>query len=247
MKTLFLGHQLLNFPSVSSTNDRCWELMSNEPLNEGAVVWTQLQTDGKGQRGKSWYSEKKSALTFSIFFKPKISTNDQFFFNKAIALGLCDGICSLGVNAIIKWPNDVYIRSKKVAGILIENNLKGGLLLESVVGIGVNVNHATFPEELPNPISLEQALNQRFQIDHVLEELCYYIEKRYLQFKALQFEKIETDYEGKLYKLNEIQQFTSGREHFEAVVLGVDSLGKLKLLRNDKIVTYSHGELSFVS
>ena len=71
MKTLFVGHQLLNFPSVSSTNDRCWELMSKEPLNEGAVVWTQLQTDGKGQRGKSWYSEKKSALTFSIFFKPK--------------------------------------------------------------------------------------------------------------------------------------------------------------------------------
>ena len=106
---------------------------------------------------------KKSALTFSIFFKPKISTNDQFFFNKAIALGLCDGICSLGVNAIIKWPNDIYIRSKKVAGILIENNLRGGVLQESVVGIGVNVNHATFPEKIPNPISLEKHLISVFK------------------------------------------------------------------------------------
>ena len=75
-------------------------------------------------------------------------TNDQFFFNKAIALGLCDGICSLGVNAIIKWPNDVYVGSKKVAGILIENNLKGGLVQESVVGIGVNVNQEEFSPKI---------------------------------------------------------------------------------------------------
>lgn len=246
MNTLFIGHNLLKFSSLPSTNDCCWELLSDKSLPDGTVVWTPLQTRGKGQRGKSWLMEEGNSLPFSIVFKPKINISEQFFLNKAIALGVCEGICSLGLKAEIKWPNDIYIGAKKVAGILIENSLRGSLLQEVVVGIGVNINQEVFPEDLPNPISLKQALQQSFDLELVMEELCYYIEKRYIQFKAGHSEKIDVDYHTMLYRYQKIQKFRKGIDCFEAQILGVDKKGKIKLLHEEGVVVYAMGEVEFM-
>ena len=247
MNTLFVGHNLLKFSFLSSTNDYCWELLSYKSLPDGTVVWTPLQTQGKGQRGKSWLTEEGKSLPFSIIFKPKVSICKQYFLNKAISLGVCDGIAFLGVNSKIKWPNDIYIEDKKVAGILIENSLRGNLLQEIVVGVGVNVNQEEFNKDLPNPVSLKQVLHQTFEIEVLLKELCYYIEKRYMQFKAGHFEKIDADYHSVLYRFQEIQTFQVGNERFEAQILGVDETGKIKLLKNGDLAVYAVGEVEFIS
>lgn len=218
MNTLFVGHNLLKFSSLPSTNDCCWELLSDKSLPDGTVVWTPMQTQGKGQRGKSWLTEEGNSLPFSIVFKPKVTVSEQFFLNKAVALGVCEGFSSFGVSAEIKWPNDIYISHKKVAGILIENSLRGSLLQAVVVGVGVNINQDEFAEDLPNPISLKQAVQQTFDLEEVLGELCYYIEKRYMQFKAGHFEKIDADYHSMLYRHQKIQTFRKGTDYFEAQI-----------------------------
>ena len=247
MNTLFVGHNLFKFSFLSSTNDYCWELLSDKSLPDGSVVWTPFQTQGKGQRGKSWLAEKGKSLPFSIIFRPKVSISKQYFLNKAISLGVCEGIAFLGVNSKIKWPNDIYVEDKKLAGILIENSLRGSLLQEIVVGVGVNVNQEEFNKDLPNPVSLKQVLHQTFEIEVLLKELCYYIEKRYMQFKAGHFDKIDADYHSMLYRYEEIQTFQVGNERFEAQILGVDKMGKIKLLHNGDIAVYAVGEVEFIS
>ena len=150
------------------------------------------------------------------------------------------------MNSKIKWPNDIYVEDKKLAGILIENSLRGSLQ-EIVVGVGVNVNQEEFNKDLPNPVSLKQVLQQTFDIQDVLIELCYYIEKRYMQFKAGHFEKIDADYHSVLYRYEEIQTFQAGNERFEAQILGVDETGKIKLLHNGDLAVYAVGEVEFIS
>lgn len=247
MNTLFVGHNLFKFSFLSSTNDYCWELLSDKSLPDGTVVWTTFQTQGKGQRGKSWLAEEGKSLTFSIVFKPKVNVSQQYFLNKAISLGVCEGITLLELNSKIKWPNDIYIDDKKLAGVLIENSLRGSLLQEIVVGVGVNVNQEEFSKDLPNPVSLKQVLQQTFEIEVLLKKLCYYIEKRYMQFKAGHFEKIDTDYHSMLYRFEETQTFQVGNERFEAQIMGVDKTGKIKLLRNGYIAVYAVGEVEFIS
>lgn len=247
MKTLFVGHNLLKFSWLSSTNDYCWELLSDKSIPDGTVVWTPLQTQGKGQRGKLWLSEEGKSLPFSIIFKPKVNVSEQFFLNKAVALGVCEGIASLGVESKIKWPNDIYIEDKKVAGILIENSLRGSLLQEVVVGVGVNLNQEEFAKDLLCAVSLKQALQQAFDLEFVLEEFCYYIEKRYMQFKAGHFEKIDAEYHSLLYRYQQMQTFQVGNERFEAQILAVDKTGKIKLLHQGQTALYAMGEVEFVS
>ena len=247
MNTLFVGHYLLKFPSLSSTNSYCWELLSNKSLPDGTVIWTPLQTDGRGQRGKLWISDEGKSLPFSIIFRPKVNVSEQFILNKAIALGVCEGVASFGVSSKIKWPNDIYIENKKVAGVLIENSLRGNLLQELVVGVGVNINQDEFTNDLPNPVSLKQVLKQTFDIEIVLEEFCYYIEKRYMQFKAGHFEKIDDDYHANLYNFKQMQTFQLGNKCFEARILGVDKLGKIKLLHQGNKTVHAMGEVEFVS
>ena len=247
MNTLFIGHNLLKFSFLSSTNDYCWKLLSDKSLPDGTVVWTPFQINGRGRRGKSWLAEEGKSLLSALFLKSKMNISMQYFLNKAISLGVCEGLASLGVKSKIKWPNDIYVGDKKLAGILIENSLRGSLIQEIVVGVGVNVNQEEFTKDLPNPISLKQVLQQTFEIEVLLKELCYYVEKRYLQFKAGHLEKIDADYHSVLYRFKEIQTFQEGNERFEAQILGVDKTGKIKLLHNGDLAVYAMGEVEFIS
>lgn len=116
------------------------------------------QSRGRGQRGNSWSSSAGANLTFSVVLCPGfLETAQQFYLSKAVSLAVCDTVESFGVRPQVKWPNDIYIDGRKVAGILIENDLAGNFLSRSVVGIGINVNQTEFDPALPNPTSLAVA------------------------------------------------------------------------------------------
>ena len=246
MKTLFVGHHLVELYSVGSTNDYCWELLSKGNVLDGTLVWAHAQLKGKGQRGHSWQVAAGEALPLSIVRHPKEHVKHQFYLNKSIALGVCEALASFGVLAQVKWPNDIYVQHQKLAGILIENNLRGHLLQSSVVGVGVNVNQTQFENTLLNPVSLRQSLGYSLPLNDVLEELCYYIEKRYLQFKARRFQQIDSDYHAVLYKKEQLQSFKKEGTIFDAKIIGVTEEGKIKLLNQGETSVYNMGEVEFV-
>lgn len=120
------------------------------------TVWAaEFQTAGRGQRGNTWESAAGENLTFSILFKPSnfLSTR-QFELSEVVALGVVNYLAEKGIEAKIKWPNDIYVGDKKICGILIENVLSGDTLSVCIAGIGINLNQKIFRSDAPNPTSV---------------------------------------------------------------------------------------------
>lgn len=235
MKTIFIGKNCIRLEKIPSTNSFLAGLSQNEKLPEGTLVIANCQEQGRGQRGTSWNSESGKNLTLSVLLKPVfLPPHGQFGLSKAISLAVADFIrhCLDGHNAgeavKIKWPNDIYIADKKVAGMLIENSVSGSSVENSVVGIGINVNQEKFPEPLPNPVSLKLITGKEFNLDDCLEQLCFYIERRYLQLKS---NARETDnaYLTNLYRYNSPGQYLINGKKMTARITGITKTGKLVL------------------
>ena len=165
-------HDIIWLESVDSTNEEAKRHISD--IDNLAVLSALEQTAGRGQRGNTWTSTPGENLMFSIVLKdPKISARDQFVLNEIASLSVVDFLSMHGISARIKWPNDIYVRSKKICGILIENSLQGSAISSSIIGIGLNINQRNFNVNLPNPTSMVlcRAEDGPFDIHRCLEEL----------------------------------------------------------------------------
>ena len=124
MDTLFIGKTCIKLDEISSTNDWLMSRISNQKFHEGTVVVTSVQTDGKGQRGSQWFSQSNKSLTFSVLLKPSfLAPIHAFDLSICVALALSDSLNKLRLGFKIKWPNDIYFEDKKIAGVLIENQM----------------------------------------------------------------------------------------------------------------------------
>lgn len=227
--TLFMGHSVVFMPECHSTNDEASRLVeSSGHVVEGTVVITDSQTSGRGQRGNTWITEPGKNLTFSLLLKPTfLNAQDQFLLNKAFSLGLYDYLnATLQANVKIKWPNDMMVNDKKICGILIENQIQGQNIQNSIVGIGLNVNQENFA--MPTATSMK-VLGKDFTLENVLHELLSFLEKRYLQLRSGNLEELHSDYLSALYWLGERHMFKKAEEIFEGEITGIDPYGKLKI------------------
>tara|TARA_B100000809_G_scaffold47690_1_gene42374 strand:- start:32989 stop:33741 length:753 start_codon:yes stop_codon:yes gene_type:complete len=244
---LFLGNKTLKLKEVNSTNSYLKELISaNDKELEGLVVVAENQSSGRGQKGSLWESEDGKNLTFSILLKPNIPISKQFIISKSISLGIIAFLNDLGLNLLkIKWPNDIYCNDKKIAGILIENSIKGNNINSSVVGIGLNVNQINFQSE-NNPTSLTKELMcNELNLDELLNQLLFFIEKSYTDLKLSKETLINSNYTNNLYWINEFRSFRKGNKLIEGTILGVNEVGKLKILVNNVIETFGLKEITF--
>ncbi len=151
-------NQLIELESVDSTNNYAMARIHEGMAFDGMVCLARHQWAGKGQRGKSWLDEPGQNLIMSLVIEPgTLILSQQFLFSAAVALGILDLIYTIkNDNWRIKWPNDIYWNDRKAAGILIESVIKGKSWLFAVIGVGMNLNQESFPEEISNAISLKQ-------------------------------------------------------------------------------------------
>lgn len=155
---------------VDSTNNYLKEWLCREPLVEGTTVVADYQARGRGQRGNGWSSDKGENLLFSLLLHPKsVKANEQFILSRIASLAVKRVLDRFTDDIRIKWPNDIYWKEEKIAGMLIENDLLGRKITHSVVGIGINVNQQSFPTELPNPVSLWQITGMEHDRTQLLE------------------------------------------------------------------------------
>jgi BirA family transcriptional regulator, biotin operon repressor / biotin---[acetyl-CoA-carboxylase] ligase len=232
---------LVRFKEIDSTNRYFMEWLGRERPEEGTVVLADFQTAGKGLDGSNWESEQSKNLTFSFILYPTFLAPDgQFYLNKAISLGLADFVNVLlpGRDDIrIKWPNDLYIGDKKLAGTLIQNGVKGSVFDFSVVGIGFNVNQVMFKGDAVNPVSLKYITGEDLDLDFVLKGLLNKIENRVEALKSGFRQKIDEDYLGNLYRYNILSEFIFKDEKIQAVITGVNRYGQLILeIPGEKII-----------
>ena len=248
MNTLFVGKVLHQFSILASTNVYATEWVSKSKPSEGTIIMAIDQNDGRGQIGSKWESEAGKNITLSIILYPNfLPIQQQFWFNKAMALGVCDCVAHyIPMGVKVKWPNDIYVKDNKISGILIQNTLKSSKIFTSIVGIGININQTHFISQPPNPTSFRLETGLTYDISEVVEVLCKCIEERYLQLKTNRKTILERDYFQHLYRYQEeaIFQKQNG-QFFKGRIVGVSDIGKLMIKTNKGVETFDLKEVKF--
>lgn len=180
LKTKFIGKNVLHFETIDSTNDYAKKI-GNE-LRDGSVIISEEQTKGKGRLGRVWESKAGEGIWMSIILKPNIIPNKAPFITLIAGASVVKALNILGVDAKIKWPNDITINNKKLSGILTELSAEIERVNYIVVGIGMNVKDTDFEEELQDKAtSLYKENYNVSRVDIVKEILCQF-EKLYLDY-----------------------------------------------------------------
>ena len=236
---------IYRFSTLASSNDE-----ATQPLyREGDVILAQRQTAGRGQRGHTWESREGENLTFSLLLEPLfLSPSEQFLISECVALGVCDALLHYGIEAQIKWTNDIYIGDRKLAGILIEHKLQGSALARTVAGIGLNVNQREFSRDLPNPISMVQATGREFDREEVLQIVATSLMARYEQLREGGAKELQADYHQRLYRLGQEHCYAlPDGSRFRGIIRGVEPTGAL-LIENERgeLLSFLFKEVEFV-
>lgn len=249
LTTLFTGRRRFDLDSVASTNAYLGELLRREALPEGALVSTTVQLEGRGQHGTRWLSAPGKNLLASFYFRPDfLPLSEVFRLNEIFSLAVSDTVASFITDEVqIKWPNDIYVKGEKVAGLLIENTIQGSRIGASILGVGFNVNETMFPAELPNPVSLAILTRHQHEIESVVIELCNRLERRYLQLKSGKTEGLRQEFIARQYRRGVWALFSDSNGTFRARFKDITPEGRLSLEHEDgSVLQYDLKSIRYV-
>ena len=246
-KTLLMGKKIISLPECASTNTLMVNMSQNNWLDEGTVIITEYQTKGRGQAGNIWVTEPGANLTFSVLLRPKfLEPSKQFFLNMAVGLAVCHAISdSIDQKVWLKWPNDVLVEGKKICGILIENQIQGNVLGQSVVGIGLNVNQTQF--EWTGATSMKLMAGKEINKHQLFNTIMLRLEAYYNSLLKGRFDGLKNEYYSVLYKKGENHAFEVNGDSFYGVITGVDEVGRLLVQVNNETRKYNFKEIKFIS
>lgn len=221
---------LIHISETNSTNNYLQSLCSKQKVEELTVVVADFQTSGRGQRGNSWESDSGKNLLFSIVIFPEfLEARRQFLISQIISLAIKEELDTYTTDISIKWPNDIYWKEKKICGMLIENDLMGRNISQSIAGIGININQETFHSSAPNPVSLRQITGKEFDLFEILKNIVLRIQSYYSLLKKGNTESIVCQYEMSLFRKEGMHRFKDTNGEFLARIIYVEPEGRLIL------------------
>ena len=234
-----LGKPFIVLQSVDSTNNYAMARIHDGVAQHGMTWFANSQTAGKGQRDKYWNSENGANIIMSVVISPApLKPTEIFQLNACITVAVYRFVKDIaGIETKIKWPNDIYWRDRKAAGILIENRIRSGndfheskstgIWQWAIAGIGINVNQTSFPADLPNPVSLRQITGKSYEIVALAKQLCESLDHYFKKLINNGFQKILEEYNNSLYHKDEIVLLKKDSRFFKATVKNVTSTGQL--------------------
>lgn len=242
---------IIKLNAIPSTNTFLKELSGTKKLENFTTVVAENQTNGKGQRGNIWVVESGKNLTFSTLISDfVVSKFSPFILNILVPVSIIQVLEKYEVrNLKIKWPNDILAENKKIGGILIENTFKNINKLESIIGIGLNVNQTNF-ENLPKASSLLLETGQLNEKDELLKQIIFQIESNYNNL--LSGEKQESFfwnfYFQKLFRRDIPSVFQNqNNEKFQGIIKNVSKEGKLVvMLESDTVKEFDIKEVTLL-
>lgn len=249
MIELPVGRNVIELPAVDSTNTYLAKLLQTTSLNDGTAIMAQFQSAGRGQRGSAWESERGSNLLVSYLLLPaSLQANEHFSFNQAMCLGVRDFVArhtSLPVR--IKWPNDIMVGNGKIAGLLIENSIRGSVIHQSIVGIGININQRRFGNYSPQPVSLSMLNDKNYDLHECLHELSQSIGKWYTIFTIGNKRMIRESYSESLFRIGEPAIYETGGRRFTGTIQGTMPNGELVIVQEDGFeYIFKNKEVKFI-
>lgn len=251
MQNIPIGRQVLEYHSIDSTNTKAKELLRKGEISEGTAIMAFHQYAGKGYAQNSWESNPGENLTVSFVLQPTfIAPQYQFWLTRILSLALRDTVnfyLKAQQPVTIKWPNDIYVADKKIAGILVENSIMGDIFKDSICGIGLNVNQTVFLSGAPNPVSLKQISGINYDTKEILDRIAGSISHWYTLLREEQWSTIDKEYLQSLYRLNALATFRAGDKQFQGTIQGTDQYGRLQIKTTEgSLELFDFKEISFV-
>jgi len=247
MHTDWVAKEVLYFDTIDSTNTKAQEL-AEKGYPSGTLVVADKQESGKGRRGRSWVSPSGTGIFMTLMIKPDINPNNASMLTLVAALAVAKAITSVtGEEAMIKWPNDIVVNSKKVCGILTEMNAQFDYINHIVVGIGINVHNESFPEEINQMASslMIEAGGKRFHRAQIIAETMSYFEQYYDTFlKTQDLSALVREYDELLVNRNKSVRVLDPKEPFDGKAMGITPKGELIVDTWESRKLVSSGEVS---
>lgn len=247
LTTRWVGRKVYFYEEIDSTNTQAKRL-AEDGAPSGTLVVSECQTRGKGRRGRSWESPKGEAIYMTLMLRPRIRPERASMLTLVMGLSVVQAIRNVQkVETCIKWPNDVVLDKKKLAGILTEMSAQMDYIEYLVIGIGINANMKEFPEELADKAtSLLLELGHPVNRAELVAECMRCFEENYGIFEETQdLSGLTEEYQKVLVNLNQpVRVLEPGREH-SGVARGINEKGELLVeLEDGTVETVYSGEVS---
>ncbi|MDC1063032.1 biotin--[acetyl-CoA-carboxylase] ligase [Flavobacteriales bacterium] len=246
MCSSFFSKNQIKLDETDSTNDFLLDLDKMTFINSNVVVTANYQKFGRGKQIRKWESKKGKNLLLSILFKHSLKLKEQFNFSVIISLALKDLLTEiLEEEVFIKWPNDIIVNDKKIAGFIIENKSNNSVIHTSILGVGLNLNQSLFHNYTPEATSVIKLIKKESEVDLIKERLLLYLEKYYLSENSL-IENLNK-YNDCLYAKNKDLKFKSKNKNFKGKILRVKKSGEIviKTIKEEKTVELNDLEYIF--
>jgi len=242
----YMGTEIIYFDEIDSTNNEAKRL-AREGAKEGTLVVADKQTSGKGRLGRVWTSPAGEGIWMSLILRPNILPSEASQLTLIAGVNMCDAIKKVtGLDAKIKWPNDIVVNGKKVCGILTEMSAQVEGIEFVVIGIGVNVNMKEFPNELPYATSLAIEGMREFSRKKIIGVFLESFEEDYYAYtKVPNLLFIKERYEENCITLGKTVKLIARDEETIAKALEINKEGALVVeLQDGSIKEVSTGEVS---
>lgn len=230
--------RIIKVNAIDSTNTYLRNMCSDERVADYTIIIANEQTNGRGQMGTIWISEKGKNLVFSVFKGLKnLTIKDSFYISMITSLSIHKALKEVNIpNLKIKWPNDILSESNKVCGILIENVIKNNQLNSCIIGVGLNVNQTEF-KNLPKASSLQLISGRHFNLDELLIKIINHLKFQFTRLDNGDLVSIKKEYETELFRKNKPSTFKNAEgKMFSGFIKGISKSGKLNVLLEDEII-----------
>ena len=238
-----MNWEIIHIDETDSTNR--WLAEHRTEGQNPCVVVADYQTAGRGCGTNKWESERGKNLLFSMLIHPtEIAINKQFMVSMAVANSIAAVVAKYVEKRTVsvKWPNDIYIDDKKVCGILIENRLQGGVIKDSIIGVGLNVNQLCFVSDAPNPVSMANITGRQFDREQLLQELLEAFQQEWADLEG-----VRERYLQQLYRRKGFFRYRDACGEHTAEIVTVEADGHLVLQDVDgRTNRYAFKEIQFV-
>lgn len=235
MQTKWAGHPVTFYSQINSTNLQA-KLDAENGAEQGALVVADMQTAGRGRRGRSWCSPAGTNVYFTLLLKPEYAADKASAVTLVMAMAVVEGIReTCGVEAGVKWPNDIVIGGKKVCGMLTEMSVERDYIHYVVIGVGVNVGLQEFaPEIAATATSLQQECDRKVPRAALTANIMKAFEKYYQTFlETLDMSGLLEDYNRLLVNRGKEVRVLDPKGEFTGISRGINRLGELLVERSD--------------
>lgn len=241
-----IGKNLIVLDSVNSTNDYLKKL-GNEGCENGTVVAAREQTRGKGRLGRTWQSKKDDGIAFSVLLRPNVAPSEVSAITPLAGLAVCKAIREYTkLDCVIKWPNDIIIGRKKLVGILTEMSAEFDAVEYVITGIGINVDHTSFPEEIAfKATSLLLETGRHIDKNEFLACVLEHLESEFVKNNLELTPTALSEYTDLCATVGRSVTFQRGTRRISGMAVGVSEHGELKVMMSDgTICLVNSGEVT---